>query len=69
MMSIDKMKEDEATLIVQEDFLDYAISHGFGDLHFKVDCKTGMKAIIRINVGVRIVPSSQQRATPGRGLR
>ena len=32
-----------------EDFLDYALSHGFGDLHFKVDAETGMKAIIAIH--------------------
>jgi leucine dehydrogenase len=31
------------------DFLDYALSHQFGDLHFKVDPKTGMKAIIAIH--------------------
>ena len=33
----------------QDDFLDYAIQHGFGDLHFKTDVKTGMKAIIAIH--------------------
>ncbi|PJD94659.1 MAG: amino acid dehydrogenase [Legionella sp.] len=32
-----------------EDFLDYALTHGFGDLHFKVDSATGMKAIIAIH--------------------
>lgn len=32
-----------------ENFLDYAMSHGFGDLHFKVDPATGMKAIIAIH--------------------
>ena len=31
------------------DFLDYALTHDFGDLHFKVDPKTGMKAIIAIH--------------------
>lgn len=31
------------------DFMDYALSHGFGDIHFKVDPKTGMKAIIAIH--------------------
>lgn len=35
--------------INQDDFLDYALSHGFGELHFKVDPKTGMKAIIAIH--------------------
>jgi len=33
----------------EHDFLDYAQSHGFGDLHFKVCPKTGMKAIIAIH--------------------
>lgn len=32
-----------------EDFLDYAMSHHFGDLHFKVDKETGMKSIIAIH--------------------
>lgn len=31
------------------DYLDYALSHGFGELHFKVDSKTGMKAIVAIH--------------------
>ena len=35
--------------IQEEDFLEYALSHGFGDLHFKVDPATGMKAIIAIH--------------------
>jgi len=39
----------KAALATQEDFLDYAIKHGFGDLHFKVDPATGMKAIIAIH--------------------
>lgn len=30
-------------------FTDYAITHGFGDLHFKVDPQTGMKAIVAIH--------------------
>jgi leucine dehydrogenase len=30
-------------------FMDYAFSHGFGELHVKVDKKTGMKAIIAIH--------------------
>jgi leucine dehydrogenase len=34
---------------LQEDFLEYALKHGFGDLHFKVDQATGMKAIIAIH--------------------
>lgn len=32
-----------------DDFLDYALGHGFGELHFKVDPETGMKAIIAIH--------------------
>ena len=31
------------------DFLDYALKHGFGELHFKVDVETGMKAIVAIH--------------------
>ena len=48
MMSIDKIK-NETTPMIQDDILDYAISHGFGDLHFKVDNETGMKAIVAIH--------------------
>lgn len=46
------LTEDIANAItanVKSDFLDYALSHGFGDIHFKVDSKTGMKAIIAIH--------------------
>ena len=32
-----------------EDFLDYALQHSFGDIHFKVDPKTGMKTMIAIH--------------------
>lgn len=32
-----------------QDFLDYALSHEFGDLHFKVCPKTGMKAMVVIH--------------------
>ncbi|ASQ46491.1 Leu/Phe/Val dehydrogenase [Legionella clemsonensis] len=49
MMSVDLIKKNETSILVQDDFLDYALSHGFGDLHFKVDCETGMKAIIAIH--------------------
>ncbi|WP_028387570.1 Leu/Phe/Val dehydrogenase [Legionella fairfieldensis] len=48
MMSVDKIK-NETALAIQDDFLDYALSHGFGDLHFKVDAATGMKAIVAIH--------------------
>ncbi|KTC81491.1 Leu/Phe/Val dehydrogenase [Legionella brunensis] len=49
MMSVDTIKKNETSTIIQEDFLDYALSHGFGDLHFKVDNETGMKAIVAIH--------------------
>ncbi|MDP1604155.1 MAG: amino acid dehydrogenase [Legionella sp.] len=48
MMSIDTIT-NEITSTTQDDFLDYALQHGFGDLHFKVDSATGMKAIIAIH--------------------
>ncbi|ARG97119.1 Leu/Phe/Val dehydrogenase [Legionella micdadei] len=48
MMSVNEIKPNEA-LTIQDDFLDYALVHGFGDLHFKVDPETGMKAIIAIH--------------------
>lgn len=48
MKSVEQIKTNEA-LIVQEDFLDYAMMHGFGDLHFKVDPETGMKAIVAVH--------------------
>lgn len=48
MMSIDTLK-GESIVDAQEDFLDYALNRGFGDLHFKVDPETGMKAIIAIH--------------------
>jgi len=36
-------------LTPDDDFLDYALSHGFGEMHFKVDPATGMRAIIAIH--------------------
>ena len=42
-------KNNEPDAINQDDFLDYALSHGFGEVHFKVDPATGMKAIIAIH--------------------
>ncbi|MDX1838048.1 amino acid dehydrogenase [Legionella taurinensis] len=48
MMSVDTIKINDPA-IRPDDFLDYALSHGFGDIHFKVDSKTGMKAIIAIH--------------------
>lgn len=49
MMSIDTLTKNLPPISTQEDFLDYAINHGFGDLHFKVDPATGMKAIVAIH--------------------
>lgn len=46
MMAVDTMNNK---LLREDDFLDYALSHGFGDLHFKVDPETGMKAIVAIH--------------------
>lgn len=48
MISIDTLNMDNP-IKAEEDFLDYAMNHGFGDLHFKVDPATGMKAIIAIH--------------------
>jgi leucine dehydrogenase len=48
MMSIDNIRTN-CQPMAEDDFLEYALSHGFGDLHFKVDPKTGMKAIIAIH--------------------
>lgn len=31
------------------DFTDYALSHGFGEIHVKVDSQSGMKAIVAIH--------------------
>lgn len=48
MMSMNPLPSNQ-TPVENEDFLDYAISHNFGDLHFKVDKETGMKSIIAIH--------------------
>ena len=49
MMAVDNLQTTQIPTNNNNDFLDYALSHGFGDLHFKVDRETGMKAIIAIN--------------------
>lgn len=49
MMSLEQISKNETMQIIQDDFLDYAITQGFGDLHFKVDNETGMKAIVAIH--------------------
>lgn len=48
MMSVDNITNNNQT-IAEDDFLEYALAHGFGDLHFKVDPETGMKAMIAIH--------------------
>ncbi len=49
MMAVETRKTSEPKMFQTEDFLDYALAHGFGDLHFKVDPETGMKAIVAIH--------------------
>ena len=49
MMAIDTLQANQTLVNNEDDFLDYALSHGFGDLHVKVDSKTGMKAIVAIH--------------------
>ncbi|MBA2711247.1 MAG: amino acid dehydrogenase [Tatlockia sp.] len=48
-MRATRLNENNTKLLIEDDFLDYAIQHGFGDLHFKVDNETGMKAIVAIH--------------------
>jgi len=48
MMAVDTLK-NKAAFTEKDDFLDYALSHDFGDIHFKVDKETGMKAMIAIH--------------------
>lgn len=48
-MTTEIIKKNNMTAIKDDDFLDYAMNHEFGDLHFKVDPETGMKAIIAIH--------------------
>ncbi len=49
MTSVDIPRSHQTPQSNQDDFLDYALSHGFGDLHFKVDKDTGMKSIVAIH--------------------
>lgn len=49
MISVETLQPHQAIQNSKHDFLDYALSHDFGDLHFKVDKKTGMKAIVAIH--------------------
>lgn len=48
MMSVDNITNNNLA-IAEDDFLEYALSHGYGDLHFKVDPETGMKAMVAIH--------------------
>ena len=43
------MSQDEETPIDDTNFLDYAASHGFGELHMKIDPASGMRAIVAIH--------------------
>lgn len=36
-------------MVNSDDFLEYALKHGFGEIHCHVDSKTGMKAIVAIH--------------------
>lgn len=68
MLSVDTLPKDHSLNAL--DFLDYALSHQFGDLHFKVDPETGMKAIIAIHStklgpalgGCRFIPYANTHA-------
>lgn len=48
MIQVDKLTTNNP-MGIENDFLDYALAHNFGDIHFKVDPQTGMKAIIAIH--------------------
>ena len=49
MMSGELLTNLQTNPLAEQNFLDYAMEHDFGDLHFKVDPKTGLKAIIAIH--------------------
>lgn len=49
MMTVNDQKKTSSSSLESEDFLDYAEQHDFGELHFKVDKASGMKAIIAIH--------------------
>ena len=46
MMSVENITKES---VEEDDFLEYAMGHGFGDIHFKVDQQSGMKAMIAIH--------------------
>ena len=56
MISAEKIKHSTTSTAASDDFLEYALKHGFGDLHFKVDPQTGMKAIIAIDEAADFSP-------------
>ena len=43
------MNPDANNPIDDTNFLDYAASHGFGDIHVKLDPKTGLRAIVAVH--------------------
>jgi leucine dehydrogenase len=49
MMADDMIMNTNETPLLEQSFLDYALSRDFGDLHFKIDPATGLKAIIAIH--------------------
>jgi len=49
MTSVETHKNQASSAADGDDFLDYALKHGFGELHFKVDVETGMKAVVAIH--------------------
>ncbi len=49
MSNIEVDSTDDDILINQENFLEYALQRGFGDVHFKVDEQSGMLAIVAIH--------------------
>lgn len=48
MMPVDTLSKITPTQ-AEDDFLEYALAHGFSDIHFKVDPQTGMKAMVAIH--------------------
>ncbi|KTD46095.1 Glu/Leu/Phe/Val dehydrogenase [Legionella quinlivanii] len=49
MMSVETIRKNDAVSPIHDDFLEYALGHGFGEVHFKVDSATGMKAMVAIH--------------------
>ncbi len=53
MITASALEKNEVLACLEGDFLDDALAQGFGNLHFKVDSATGMKAIIAIHSTTR----------------